>query len=138
MEGAGANVPLRLPLLSGVDYPVGLVEVLGATCEDMGLGALVVVEAGDVGSMGIDLGVPLGHPLSEGATRSRPLLDPNRRTTPQVADVGLTDQRHGVGGERKQPVDPVAHLGLGQHRHQLDRLFQLGVEVVLGQRQLGG
>ena len=134
-----ALAALARPLLAGVHDAVGLVERLRRARPDVRAGALVRVEAGDVGVADVDLGVPVGHPLRDRAPDARALLDPHRRGRPQALDLGrLAEDRRAVGGEREQPVDRVADLGaLGAERvgHQLERLLQLRVEVVGGERQ---
>ena len=105
------------------------------------LGALVRVEAADVAGVRIaHVRVAVRHPLGDELGDARALLDPHRGGRPQVAHLDrLAEHRHGVGGERQQPVDGVADLGrLEDVAHQLDRLLELLVEVVVGERQLGG
>ena len=70
-----------------------------------------------------------------------PSSHPHRRGGPQTLDLGrLAEDRHAVGGEREQPVDGVLHADrrvsedLG---HELEGVLHLGVEVGLGERQLG-
>ena len=138
--GHGAHPAVGFPLLAGMDDAVGLVEVLGAAGQDVVLGAGVTVEPGDVGGMGIDLGITLGHPLGDHLADRRTLLDPHRRHRPQVFDLNrLTQQRHGVGGEGEEAVDGVADLGLRKDvGHQLEGLLHLLVEVLVREGHLGG
>jgi hypothetical protein len=100
------------------------------------------VEARDVGVAEVDLGVAVRHPLGDGAGGARTLLDPHRGGRPQALDLGrLTEEGVAVGGQREQPVDGVADLGAlvaEELGHELERLLELRVEVVLGERQLGG
>ena len=129
-----------LVLLAGVDDPVGLVERLRRARPDVGAGALVRVEPGDVGVADVDLGVTVRHPLGDRAADPRALLDPDRGRGPEALDLGrLPQHRPAVGGQREQPVDRVADLGAvgtEQVGHQLEGLLQLRVEVLLGERHL--
>ena len=139
-ERAAPHPPLARPLLARVDDAVGLVVVLGAAGVDVVLGALVGVEAADVRRVRVaDVRVAVGHPLGDEAGDPRPLLDPHRRRRPQVPHLHrLAEHRHRVGGEREETVDRVLDLGVAEHLHQVDGLFQLVVEVVRRERQLGG
>ena len=100
--------------------------------------ARVAVEPGDVRVVRVDLGRPVGHPLRDHAPHTGTLFDPDRGRRPEVADLGgFAEQREAVGGQRQQPVDRVLHLRGGENvGHQLERLFELLVEVVGGERQL--
>ena len=100
---------------------------------------LLVVEAGDVGAVGVDdTGVAVGHPLGDDLRHTGTFLDPDGGGGPEVLDIGkLTETRHGVGGEGEQTVDGVLDLGVAEHVHQLDGLFHLLVEVVGGEGHLG-
>ena len=138
--GPDPQVAAALPLLGRMDDAVGLVEVLGGTGPDVFVGALLGVEAGDVGAVDVDHpGIAERHPLGHHLRHPRPLLDPDGGGRPEVAHLGdLTQTRHGVGGERQQAVGGVLDLGVAQHVHQLDGLLHLGVEVVGRERHLGG
>src|SRR4029077_8128921 len=54
-EPRESHVPVRLPLLGRMDDPVGLVEALGRACPDVRTGLLVLVEAGDVRGLEVDV-----------------------------------------------------------------------------------
>ena len=138
--GADPEVAAALPLLLGMHDAVGLVEVLRGAGPDVIVAPLLGVEAGHVGAVDVDHpGVAEGHPLGHHLGHARPLLDPDGRGRPQVADLGqLAQTRHGVGGERQQSIDGVLDLGVAQHVHQVDGLLHLKVEVVVGERHLGG
>ena len=118
---------------------IGLVEVLGAAGEDVMLGLLVRVEAADVGAVRVaQVRVAVGHPLGNDLSDAGAFLDPHCCGAPQVAHLGgLTEHRVGVGGQAQQAVDRVADLGLAEHVHQVDGLFELLVEIVGSERQLG-
>ena len=140
IERALGQAPVGLPLLEGVDYPVGLVEVLPAAGANVVVVAFLGVEAGNVGAVRVgQMRVAVSHPLGDQLTDARPLLDPYRGGRPQVLDLDcLTDHRHGVRGEGEESVDGVLDLGVPEHLHQLDGLFHRRVEVVLAEGQLGG
>jgi hypothetical protein len=142
VHGGQADVAVALVLLAGVHDAVGLDERLGGARLDVRPGLLVRVEARDVGVAEVDLGVAVRHPLGDGAGGARTLLDPHRGGGPQALDLGrLTEDRVAVGGQREQAVDGVADLGAlvaEELGHELERLLELRVEVVLGERQLGG
>ena len=114
--------------------------MLGAARTDVVIVPRVGVEARDVGMMGIDLRRALRHPFRDHAPDAGTFLHPHRRRRPEIADFGgLAEQREAVGRERQQPVDRVLHLGGGEDvGHQLEGLFELLVEVVGCERQLGG
>ena len=137
--GDRAHPPVGLPLLAGVHDAVGLVEVLRAPGVDVVFVPGVAVEPGDVGGMGIDLGVSLGHPLGDHPPHSRALLDPDRRRRPKVLDLHrLTEEGHGVRGEGQEAVGGVADLGLREDLgHQLQGVLHLGKEVLLGEGKFG-
>jgi len=101
---------------------------------------LTVVEAGDVGCVGVDdSGVAVGHPLGNDLRHARAFLDPDGCGGPQVAHVWkLAQARHCVGGQREQTVDGVLDLGVTEHFHELDGFFHLLIEVVGRERHLGG
>ena len=140
-----ALVAVRGVLLGRVDDAVGLDEGLGGAQAGVLATLLVLVEAGDVAVVDVDLGVAVGHPLGHRPADARALLDPHRGRGPQPGDLALAQDRVAVAGQREQAVDGVAHLGtLGAEEvgHQLEGLLELGVEVVggeghLGRRQLG-
>ncbi len=114
--------------------------MLGAAGLDVVNGAGIVVEAGDVGLVGVhQLGVAVGHPLGDEPAHPGALLDPYRRRRPQALHLdGLPQQRHAVGSEREEAVDGVLDLRpLQDRRHQLEGVFELGIEVVGGERELG-
>ena len=139
---AQPHVPVRGPLLARVHDAVRLVERLAGARAHVLAGALRRVEAGDVRGVRVDLGRALDHPLRDGAADAGALLDPHGGCRPQTLDVRrLTEDRGAVRGEREQAVDrvPDAHRGVAQDvRHELERLLELQVEVVGGERQLGG
>ena len=129
------------PLLRRVDDPVRLRERLARACPDVPPRLLVSVEAARLGRLQVHVRLAEHHPLRHRLSRRRPLPHPDRRGGPQTLDLGrLAEDRHAVGGEREQAVDGVLHADrrvsedLG---HELDGVLQLGVEVGLGERQLG-
>ena len=129
-----------LVLLRGVDDAVGLDERLGGAQSGVLAPHLVRVEARDVAVVDVDLRVTLRHPLGDRAADARTLLDPDRGCGPQPLDQALAEDRAAVAGQRQQAVDRVADLravGAEQLGHQLQRLLELGVEVVLRERHLG-
>jgi hypothetical protein len=63
-------------------------------------GALVRVEAGNIGAVQVDLRGPIGHPLGNRAGDSRRFLDPERGHRPDALDLRLTEQGHPVGSQR--------------------------------------
>ncbi len=80
-----------------MDDAVGLVEMLRAASADVVLGAGIWVEAGDIGGMGVELGITMGHPFGDCPTRPGPFLDPDRRGRPEVLHLdGFSDQRHRI------------------------------------------
>ena len=130
------------PLLGRVHDAVHLVEALAGPGPDVRDGALVRVEPGGVGLVHVDGGDPAGHELGHRPAAARALLDPAGRGRPQPLGLGhLAQQRVPVRGHRDQPVDRVPDAGplvAEQFGHQLERLLQLRVEVLLGERHLGG
>ena len=116
--------------------PVRLIEVLIASGIHMVLGLLVLVEAGDIGTMWITHArVAVRHPFGDELGDSGAFLDPYSRRRPQVADLRrLAEHRHRVRGERQQAVDRVLDFGVAEHVHQLDRLLHLRVEIVVRER----
>ena len=141
VEGRAAHAPVRFPLLARVHDPVGLVEAFRRAPLDVLGGALLVVEARDVRGLQVDLRLALHQPLRHCATDARPLLHPDRGGRPEPSHLGcFAEQRQAVGGQREEPVDRVLdpdglvaeHLG-----HQLQRVLELELEVLLGERQLG-
>ncbi len=139
VERAAAHPALAGPLLTRVDDAVGLVEVLVASGVDVPLGLLVWVEAADVAAVRVaHVRVAVGHPLGDELGDAGAFLDPHRSGAPQVSHLDrLAEHRVGVGREAEQAVDRVADLGVAEHLHQLDRLFHLRVEVVVGEGQFG-
>ena len=109
---------------------------------DVALLALVRVEARDVGAVDVDLGGALDGPLGHGAADARSFLDPDGGHRPEVLHLGrLAQDRQPVRGQREQAVDRVADPGAldGQDLgDQLARVLHLHVEVLGGERQLGG
>ena len=83
VERRQPDVAVRLPLLHRMDDAVGLVEALGRAGPDVLLGLVVVVEAGDVGAVRIDLRLARRHPLDDGLGDPGRLLDPDRRRRPR-------------------------------------------------------
>ncbi len=141
VERGQANVAVGLPLLAGMDDPVHLVEALRGPGADVGRGLVVLVQAGDVGGVDVDLRLAVDHLLGHGAPDTRSLLDPHGGRGPQPGDLRrLAEQRQAVAGDRQQPVDRVLHphaLVADDLRHQLEGDLHLRIEVVLGERQLG-
>ena len=144
LGGAGMNrgellVSLGSPLLPGMDDPVRLVEMLGATSANVMLGAGVGVEAGDIRGVWVELGISVGHPLRHRPTCPGTFLDPDGGRRPEIPHLDrLTDEGHGVGGKGEQAVDGVLDLRSGEDvGHQLESVFQLVVEVVVGEGELG-
>ena len=89
--------PVRGPLLHRVDDAVGLVVALGRPGRDVLGGLVVVVEAGDVRAVRIDLGLAVRHPLGDGLGDPRRLLDPDRGDRPEALHLGrLADDRVAV------------------------------------------
>ena len=83
------QVAAVLPLLGGMHNAVGLVEVFFGAAPDVLVVALVVVEAGDVGAVGVDHSrVAIGHPLGDDLGHARAFLDPDGGCRPEVADFG--------------------------------------------------
>jgi hypothetical protein len=119
---------------------VGLVEALGGAVLDVLPGLLVVVEAGDVRRLQVDLGLAEHHPLRDCLADSGPFLDPDGGDRPEVLDLGcLAEQRQAVRGERQQPVDGVLltdRLVADDLRHQLEGLLVLQLEVFGRERKL--
>ena len=133
-------VAVGLVLLGRVDDAVGLDERLGGAQPGVLAALLVLVEAGDVAVVQVDLGVAVGHPLGHRAADAGALLDPDRGGRPEPGDLALAQDRVAVAGQREQAVDGVAHLralGAEQLGHQLVGLLELGVEVVVGEGHLG-
>src|SRR5205814_9160734 len=60
------HIAVRGPLLAGMYDAIGLVESLGGARLHMRAGALVRVEARDIGAAGVDLRETGGHPLRDG------------------------------------------------------------------------
>ena len=120
--GTDGKVAAPLPLLGRVDDAVGLVEVLVGSGPDVLVGPLLVVEAGDVSTVDVDHpGVAVGHPLGDYLGHAWTLLNPYRCCRPEVSHLGgLTEARHGIGGEREQTVGGVLDLGIAEHVHQLN------------------
>ena len=141
VERAQPDVAVARPLLGRVDDPVGLVEALGGTGLDVRARLLVVVEAGDVRAVRVDLGLPVGHPLGDHPGDPGRLLDPDRGSRPEALDLGrLAQDRHPVRGQRQQAVDRVTDpdpLVAEDVRDELERLLHLELEVLLRERQLG-
>ena len=139
---ADPDGPAGLPLLGRVHDAVHLVEALAGPVADVLRRLLVRVEPGGVRLVHVDGGDLAGHQLGDRAAAARAFLDPARRGRPQALGLGhLAEQRVPVRGHRDQPVDGVPDPGLlvaEQFGHQLERLFQLRVEVFLGERHLGG
>ena len=93
------------PLLAGVHDAVGLVERLRRAGPHVLAGALVRVEAGDVGVAEVDLGVSVGHPLGDGPSDARALLDPHCCRRPETLHLGrLTEDRGAVRGRESRPL----------------------------------
>ena len=140
--GTQAKVAVRGPLLARMDDAVGLVEALAAARVDVPLRLLVVVEAGDVRGVEVDLGRAVGHPLGDRLGDARRFLDPDRGARPQALDLRrLAEDGHAVRGQREHAVDGVADpdgLVAQDGRHELEGLLQLELEVLLGERQLRG
>ena len=136
--GADAQVAAALPLLGRVDDAVRLVEVLRGAGPDVGVAALLGIEAGHIRAVGVDdPRVAEGHPLGDDLGHAGAFLHPDGRRRPEVAHVGdLAEAGHGVGRQREQAVDGVADLGVAEHVHQLDGLLHLLVEVIGRERHL--
>ncbi len=141
VERAQPDVPVARPLLVRVDDAVGLVEALGRARLDVVARLLVVVEAGDVRAVRVDLGLAVGHPLGDHPGDPGRLLDPDRGGRPQALDLGrLAQDRHPVRGQRQQAVDlvpdadPLVAEDVGD---ELEGLLHLELEVLVGERQLG-
>ena len=83
VEGRQPDVAVRRPLLGRVDDPVGLVEPLRGARPHVRDALLVLVEAGDVRRLEVDLGLAVDHPLGQRAADAGPLLDPHRGGRPQ-------------------------------------------------------
>src|SRR5205823_13419956 len=99
VEGADPNSPIRVPLLARMDDAVRLVESLGGAPADVGPGFLMVIEAGNVRSRGIDFGDAGGDPLGNAASNAGRFLDPDRRDRPQPLHFRrLPEQRKTVRG----------------------------------------
>ena len=99
----------------------------------------MVVEAGDVRAVGIDLGRPVGHPFHDAAGDAGRLLDPDRRHGPQVLDLGgLADDRVAVRRQGQQAVDrellPDGFVAddLGE---ELEGVLELWIEVLPRERK---
>ena len=101
-------------------------------------GLVVLVEAGHVGSMQINLRLAENHPLGDGLTNARTFLDPHGCGRPQTLDLGgLTENRCAIGGQGQQSVARVLladGLIADDVRHELHRVLVLKVEVFLGER----
>ena len=141
VEGRDADRTVGFPLLHRVDDPVDLVEALRCPGGHVGTRLLRVVEAGDVRLVDVDLRRVAAHPLGDGPRDPGTFFDPARRDRPQPVGLRALAQ-HGmpVGGHRDQAVDRVPHtdaLVVEHVGHQLERLGELGVEVLLGERELG-
>ena len=87
-----------------------------------------------------DVRVAVGHPLGHELGDAGAFLDPHRSGRPKVAYFdGLAEHRHGVGREGQQTVDGIPNFRrLKDLGHELEGLFHLRIEVLIGQRQLGG
>ncbi len=101
----------------------------------------MVVEAGDVRRVEVDVRLAVRHPLRERLADARPLLDPHSGGRPQPFHLGrLAEDRHPVGRQRDEAVDCVLHsdrLVADDLRHQVERVGELGIEVRLRERELG-
>ena len=132
---------LGLPLLHGVDDAVHLVEALAGAGLNVLACALMIVETRDVRLVEVDLGSLPAHPLSDRTSDAGALLDPTRGDRPDPLHLGgLSEGGVAVGCHGDEPVDRVAHadaLVAEQFGHQLEGILELGVEVVLGEGQLG-
>ncbi|CAB4760560.1 unannotated protein [freshwater metagenome] len=106
------------------------------------LGLVVLVEARDVGRVQVDERRAEDHPLRDALAGAGAFLDPDGRAGPQALDLGgLAEDRHAVGRERQDAVDRVLladALVADDLGHELERMLVLQVEVVLGERELGG
>ncbi len=141
VDGAEARRAGGLPLLGGVHDPVHLVEALARPGDDVIPGALVVIETGDVGLVDVDLRSTAAHLLRHRPADAGAFFDPARRDRPEPLYLRcLPEHRKAVGCHRDEPVYGIADADflvpedLG---HELEGILQLGVEVVLGERQLG-
>ena len=135
VERAEPDIAVGGPLLGGVDDAVGLVEPLGRARLDVRTCLLVVVEAGDVRAVRVDLGLPVGHPLGDHPGDPGRLLDPDRGGGPQALDLGrLAQDRHPVRRQRQQAVDlvPDPHPLVAEDvRDELEGLLHLELEVLV-------
>ena len=96
--GTHLEVAAPLPLLLGVDDPIGLVEALLGARPDVLVAALVGVEAGDVRPVDVDdPRIAVGHPLCDDLGHARAFLDPDGGGRPEVPDLaGLAQAGHAV------------------------------------------
>jgi hypothetical protein len=100
VEGAEPDLPVRRPLLRGVHDAVGLVVPLPGAGVDVGPRALVLVEAGDVRAVGVDLGHAARHPLGHRLGDPGGLLDPDGGGRPQAPHLGgLAEDRRAIRRE---------------------------------------
>ena len=137
--GRAPDGPVALPLLHRMDDAVGLVEALGRPGVDVLPGLVVVVEAGDIRAVRIDLGRAVGHPLGDALRDPGRLLDPDRGDRPEVPDLGgLADDRVAVRSQAQESVDRELHADLlvtHDRREELEGILQLRIEVLLGERE---
>ncbi len=134
-----ADRPVRRPLLARVDDAVGLVVALRRPSGDVLVRLVVVVEAGDIRAVRIDLRFAVRHPLSDRLRDPGRFLDPDGGHRPEPLDLRrFADDRVAVRGQGQQPVDRQLHPDgfvaddLGK---ELEGVFELRVEVLLGERQ---
>ena len=84
VERRQAHVAVGRPLLARVDDAVGLVEALGRSRAHVRARLLMLVEAGGVGGVDVDLRLAVHHPLGQRLAGARSFLDPDRRRRPQA------------------------------------------------------
>ena len=130
----------RSDLLAGVDDPVGLVEGLRRPRSHVLHALLMLVEAGDVRGLKVDLGSP-STIHSASARPRRFLLDPHSRGPTTSSTSGVSPRIGSVSGVSESrplmaylmPTDssPTILASAPARVHLLD-------EVVLGERVLGG
>ena len=85
VERREADVAVGRPLLGGVDDPVRLVEALGGARLDVRARPMMLVKAGDVRGVEVDLGLAVHHPLGQALADARALLHPDGGRRPQAA-----------------------------------------------------
>ena len=102
---------------------------------------MVGVETRDVGAVGVDLGRPVGHPLGHRLGHARRLLDPDGGHRPEALDLGrLAQDGIAVRRQGQETVDGQLHADLlvaDDRWEEFQSVFELRVEVLLGEGQLG-